>query len=91
VPISIGFRIEEIDFSTADSHWNFAAFNSCRFRRKQNKYINKEFQIYNLAVYVENGILLPPALIESTIDHPYEIFSELDSEAVKTFMNKHFD
>ena len=30
------------------------------------EYINKEFQIYNLAIYVENGILLPPSLFEST-------------------------
>lgn len=91
VPISIGFQIEEIDFATTESHWNFASFNSCRFKRKPNKYINKEFSIYNLAVYVENGILLPPDLYESTLDHPYEIFSELDPEAVKAFMNKHFN
>lgn len=51
--LAIGLRIEEIDFTTKKSHWEFLNQTGCQFKRVPNKYINKEFSICNLGLYVE--------------------------------------
>lgn len=89
-PLSFGFRIEEIDFSSATSHWNFFKPNECAFKRQQNKFINKELSIVNFAVYVEEGIMIPIDVFKSSQDHE-SVFSSLDPEQVRNFMNRAMD
>ena len=89
-PLSFGFRIEEIDFSSSTSHWAFLKPNECAFKRQQNKYINKELSVVNLAVYVEEGILIPVDVLNSNQEQE-GIFASIDPENVRTFMNRSFD
>lgn len=89
--LAIGLRIEQIDLTTKKSHWEFQTQTGCQFKRVENKFINKEFSICNLGIYLEEGVLIPTTLFENTRYEKYEIFSVIDPEAVKEYMNQKFD
>jgi hypothetical protein len=91
--ISVGFRIEEIDFNTTKSHWSFDwGLSDLNFRRQPNKYINKEFNIVHLAVYTDQDVFVNPKKFEKAFQEPdyfsarksVQIKSVLDSEMLKS-------
>ena len=60
--LSVGFRIEMIEFTTEKSHWNFyGGLSDLRFTRQPNKYINKELNIVHLAIYTDEQIFVKTA------------------------------
>lgn len=70
-PFSMGLTIERISLGNVNNHWTFLTPNSMQFTRTQNNYVNKEFDIVKLRVYVNtmSELLIPTSLWEETINH----------------------
>lgn len=68
--LSVGFRIEMIEFTTEKTHWNFyGGLSDLRFTRQPNKYINKELNIVHLAIYTDEQIFV--AETPNKLTNPY--------------------
>ena len=65
-PISMGFSLEEINFDNTDSHWRFHTPNGMKFKREQNRYTNKELDLFKIKLYFNSfsECLIPTSLYE---------------------------
>lgn len=66
----MGLTIDRINFGNANSHWKFMSSNGMQFQRVQNDFINKEFDIVRLRVYVNtmSEMIIPTSLYEQTMN-----------------------
>lgn len=87
-PFSMGLTIEKISFGNASNHWTFHTPNGMQFTRTPNNYVNKEFDIVRLRVYVNtmSEMLIPTSLWEATKNSEIQIFSAIDASEVKQLM-----
>lgn len=67
-PFSMGLTIERISLHNEVSHWTFMNSFDTKFSRTPNDYINKEFDIVCLRVYVNtmSEMMVPTSLWEAT-------------------------
>jgi hypothetical protein len=84
----MGLTIEKISFGNASNHWTFHTPNGMQFTRTPNDYVNKEFDIVRLRVYVNtmSEMLIPTSLWEATKNSEIQIFSAIDASEVKQLM-----
>lgn len=87
-PFSMGLTIDKINLGNAASHWKFHTSNGMQFSRVPNDYVNKEFDIVRLRVYVNtmSEMIIPTSLWESTLHERYHIFSAMTAMEVKDLM-----
>jgi hypothetical protein len=66
----MGLTIDKINLGNAASHWTFHTPNGMAFTRTPNDYVNKEFDLVRLRVYVNtlSEMLIPTSLWEATKD-----------------------
>jgi hypothetical protein len=69
-PFSMGLTIEKIHLGNSQSHWTFHTPNGMQFTRTPNDYVNKEFDIVKLRLYVNtmSEMLVPTSLWLATKD-----------------------
>ena len=89
----MGLTIEKIHLGNSNSHWTFHTPNGMQFTRTPNEYVNKEFDIVKLRVYVNtlSEMLVPTSLWLATKDSELQIFSAISASEIKSLMCSAFD
>lgn len=84
----MGLAIEKVQLRNHVSHWTFKTPNGMHFDRTENDYVNKEFDIVRLRVYVNSmsETIIPHSLLEATKSEEYKIFSAMDASLVRVQM-----
>jgi Vacuolar sorting-associated protein 13, N-terminal len=87
-PFSMGLTIDKIQMGNAQSHWTFHTPCGMKFTKTPNDYVNKEFDIVKLRVYVntQSETLIPYTLIEQTQNTKYKIYSAMDASLLRHLM-----
>lgn len=87
-PFSLGLAIEKIQLRNHVTHWTFKTSTGMHFDRTANDYVNKEFDIVRLRVYVNSlsETIIPHSLVEATKTEEYKIFSAMDASLVRMQM-----
>ena len=69
-PLSMGITIDTINLGNASDHWTFSSTNGMTFARTPNEYVNKEFNLVKLRVYVNSNseMVVPTSLWDATKD-----------------------
>jgi hypothetical protein len=80
-PLSMGLTIDTINLGSTQDHWTFHNTNGMTFTRTPNEYVNKEFNIVKLRVYVNSNseMVIPTSLWEATKDQELQIFSAIEA------------
>ena len=84
----MGITIDKINFGSTGSHWRFPSTNELNFIRIPNDYVNKEFDLVRLRVYVNtmSEMLIPTSLWQATKDAPTGIYSAISASEVRELM-----
>jgi Vacuolar sorting-associated protein 13, N-terminal len=65
-PFSIGLTIDKISLCNTNNHWDFNDSFGMHFKRMINTYVNQEFDIVRLRVYVntKSEMVIPSSLLD---------------------------
>ena len=87
-PFSMGLCIDRISLGNATTHWKFHTTNGMQFSRVPNDYINKEFDIVRLRVYINtmSEMIIPTSLWEATRNERLQIFTAISASEVRKLM-----
>lgn len=64
----MGLTIEKLNLGNSTNHWSFHTPNGMSFTRTENNFVNKEFDLVKLRIYVNtlSEMLVPTSLWDAT-------------------------